>query len=774
MPGNQETFQKAMNQGHSAAWDQDWQKAVDFYGQALEEFPDHPLALTSLGLAFFELLDYPNALECYRHAVKVSPGDAVPQEKMARIHERMGELQQAAEAYLKAADLHLRAKDVEKAVDNWTHVLSLFPEHLAVRQRLAAVYEKLGRLPESVNEYVSAASILQRSGDLTKALRTVEYALQIMPESNEARFALHTLRSNQPLPRPGRPRGGTGPMRMASARQLEAVEGERQADPLEEARRRALVEMAGMLFEAPEENSPDAQARRGVTALARGTVSLAGNSAGERARILMHIGQAIDSQSKNDELQAAKELERATELGLRHPAALYDLGYLLRARDPEKALHVLLDAARHRDYALAAGLLAGRLLGEAGRDAEAALAYVQALSAADAELVPPEQAEELLQAYEPILEAVRNEKDAAALRSIGGTLSVQLNRGDWRDYLKLARSQLPAQAPDLPPLPVAEVILESRSSRVVETMARVRTLAAESRLATATEEAFFALQSAPTYLPLHTQIGELLLLDLQPEAAVRKFTVVAELYAVRGETSRAARMYRRILQIAPMDLVTREKLVQLLISRDLVDEALKEYMDLADVYYRLSELEKARQTYLNALKTAQASKNNRAWGVQLLLKVADIDLQRLNLRQAVRIFEQIRTIQPENMEIRQQIVQLYFRMGQDQTALGEVDATLSLLESAGKRPQAVNFVNDLLVEMGANLDLRRKLADLYVRAGRTPEAVAQLDLIADAYAGHGKTVEAINVLETIVALRPPNVDDYRRALETLRRENLRR
>ena len=39
-------FQTLMNQGHSAAWDQDWDKASEFYRQALEEIPDHPMAVS--------------------------------------------------------------------------------------------------------------------------------------------------------------------------------------------------------------------------------------------------------------------------------------------------------------------------------------------------------------------------------------------------------------------------------------------------------------------------------------------------------------------------------------------------------------------------------------------------------------------------------------------------------------------------------------------------------------------------------------------------------
>ena len=62
MPGREDIFHKAMNEGHSAAWDQEWSKAASAYRRALEEFPDQPKALGSLGLALHQLNNVDEAL----------------------------------------------------------------------------------------------------------------------------------------------------------------------------------------------------------------------------------------------------------------------------------------------------------------------------------------------------------------------------------------------------------------------------------------------------------------------------------------------------------------------------------------------------------------------------------------------------------------------------------------------------------------------------------------------------------------------------------------
>jgi tetratricopeptide (TPR) repeat protein len=103
MTESDKNFQEAMNQGHSAAWDQMWDKAAVFYRQALEASPNHPKALTSLGLALYEIQNFGEALACYQMAAKVSPEDPLPLEKVAELNERLGNLAQASNIYLRAA-----------------------------------------------------------------------------------------------------------------------------------------------------------------------------------------------------------------------------------------------------------------------------------------------------------------------------------------------------------------------------------------------------------------------------------------------------------------------------------------------------------------------------------------------------------------------------------------------------------------------------------------------------------------------------------------------
>ncbi|MBK8823769.1 MAG: tetratricopeptide repeat protein [Anaerolineales bacterium] len=275
MPGREDIFQKAMNDGHSAAWDQEWDKAAAAYRRALQEFPDHPKALNSLGLALYQLGNVDEALQIYINVSKISPDDPVPVEKVAQLSERTGDLKTAVEAAMRAGDLFLKQRDTEKALENWVRVTNLNPEHAIAHSRLAQVHEKLGHLQQAVVEYLAIASIIQRAGNAEKTKEMVNKALSLLPNSPEVKQAQTLLSTGQLLPKPMRGKGGTGPIRMAQVKQLQQPQSSRASglDPVAEARQKALTQLAELLFEYSDD-SPSAQERRGISAIMKGTGGL--------------------------------------------------------------------------------------------------------------------------------------------------------------------------------------------------------------------------------------------------------------------------------------------------------------------------------------------------------------------------------------------------------------------------------------------------------------------------------------------------------------------
>ena len=763
-------FQTLMNQGHSAAWDQDWDKAAEFYKQALEEIPDHPAALASLGLSHFQLKQYDEALRNYQRVSALQPDDPMPFEKIARIYERIGLLQEAVQSYMQGGESELKGHDVDRAIDNFNNALRLNPENQTVHTRLAMIYDKLGRKDEAANEYLATASLMQAMGEKSKTLQVIQYTLQLAPNHAGAKKALEMFQHNQALPWPERRKGSTGPVRMAQVRQIEADENEAPAhyDPITETRLKALKEMAGLLFEQNEENQVSSGQinRKSMHSLSRGTGGLSPEMA-ERVHIQLYLSQAIDAQTSGQDEQAAADLENAIKLGLNQSASFFVIGLLLRKKDPKKALGYLQKSVKNPTYELASYLLMAEVEEKTAQYQEAAMHALHALKIADRETVPQTQSNELVQLYEPIFEAQARVTDEKDLRNLFNIIDEQLMRPDWREYLTAARRQLPPQPDGSPPLPLAELLLETNSSQLVESMITIKQLAAEGKYRSAMEIAFHALVYAPLYLPLHVEMGELLISEGRIMEAVEKFLLIASGYTIRGETNQAINLLRRVTRLAPMDLSVRGMLIDLLKSEGRLDDAIQQYMDLANVYYLLAELDLARQTYQSALSLSQQSSSTRQWAIQILNKLGDIELQSLDWKQAIRVFEQQRSLQPQDPCPRSTLIDLHMQMGQTNLALSELDSYLKLMEAPENTAKMGQFIENLLEDRPGEDGFQQRLMSFYAAHGQSNKAVEKLDNLAEKLLKNEDKINALATIKNIVSLNPPNAAEYQKLYNEL-------
>jgi tetratricopeptide (TPR) repeat protein len=777
MTGNQDVYQKAMNQGHSAAWERAWDQAAGFYKQALQEMPDNPQALVSLGLALIEMQQFDQALICYRRAMAVTPEDPVPAEKVAQICEQTGKIPDATRAALQAADLFIKSREVDKAIENWERVTRMTPDHMTAHSRMAMTFERMGRKADAVSEYLAVASIMQRSGEVVKATQAVNYALQIQPDSNEARQAIGMIKLGQMLPKPAARSRFSGQLpaavRQGDSFRLAANTGQSSSaqeptdEPVADAVKKALIELAATLFEQGEESMDPQPGKRGMSPFIRGS-SLSSPEPSERGAALLSLSQAVEAQSHDNYDQAMAELKRAIDMGFNNPAAVFNLGYLYhKLGQIENATTNLRVAVKHPEYALAARLLMGDIFRKTNKLTEASVEFLEALKIADTRTVSAKQADEIRQLYEPLIEAQLQEKDEAAMKELCKNIENQIRRPDWKDQLLKARAQLPAQPEGSPPLPLVEMIQQSQSSRIVDSLGLIRDLGRKNLVRTAIEEAYHALTYAPTYLPLHAQIGEILLQDHQVEGAIQKFQIVADAYNVRGESTQAIVYLQKVIQLNPTELSLRNKLVDLLSAQGRLDDALNEYLSIAEVCVRLAELDTARKTYLNALKVAQQSPSNRAWSIKILNKIVDLDMQRLDWRQAVRVLEQIRTLQPNDEKSRQNLVSLHFRMGNEPVAMTEIDSFISYVENNQQPEKGIIFLQGILEENPKRVEVRKRLAAAYERGGRTHEAITEYDLLGDMLVSVGDRAGAISAIQSIIKLNPPNVEDYKKVLQQM-------
>jgi tetratricopeptide (TPR) repeat protein len=243
---------------------------------------------------------------------------------------------------------------------------------------------------------------------------------------------------------------------------------------------------------------------------------------------------------------------------------------------------------------------------------------------------------------------------------------------------------------------------------------------------------------------------------------------MADSYRIRGDIARATKVVEDILRLSPLDTTVRGALIEMLNEQGRMEDALKQYLELADTYYQLTDLNTAYSTYAEALRLAQRSAVDRAWSVRVLHYMGDIDMQRLALREAQRVYEQIKTLAPDDEKGRASLVELHFRMGNPQSALAELDGYIKyVLGQPGGAARATAIVEELLGNRPDDPALMVRLARLYQDQGRKGNAIAQYDRLGELYLNAGEKTEAIKAIQTLLALGPDNAAEYQQLLAQL-------
>lgn len=216
-----------------------------------------------------------------------------------------------------------------------------------------------------------------------------------------------------------------------------------------------------------------------------------------------------------------------------------------------------------------------------------------------------------------------------------------------------------------------------------------------------------------------------------------------------------------------MNTTVRARLIDVLVSHGAIEEALEHYMMLAESYYNLAQIDRARETYQEALRLAPRGDPQKRWAVRILHKIGDIDMQRVDWKRARSDYEQIRKIAPDDERARLMLVELYYRLGRPDLAIAELDGLLKIYRESGKTSRIVAILEDVVRERPDDIPLRARIAQAYLNSGNLEQAVEHLDKLGDLQLTAGRVEDARKTIQVILRLNPPNAAAYRQLLEQL-------
>ncbi len=766
---NQE-LQNLLSKGNSAAWDQKWGDAASYYQQALEIDPKNFKAISNIGLAYFEMHDFAASLESYSTAIAINADDPAPYEKMFLIYQEIGQPAEAVKAALYAAESHLKNEDIQKAIENWKRVVELDIQNIKAHVRLAMVYQRLGKQKLAVSEYIHSASLLQFTGNIQKAAEAIERALQFSPENIIALRAKEILHQGRQLPFPEPIIKEPEEKLVEDAAQLEPpkpVEHKEFDNPIAEAVDRAMTVLAGALFEeAIYDKGEKLDKGRDLDS------ALSWNIDGETdlsddSLLKLHVSQAIEHYSSGNEKEASDNIKSAIDDGYNNPAAYFLLGYLyIKLGRMESASRSLLKSVSHSEFALGSRLLLASYYSSIENWVEASKEYLEALRIADISLVEKEKVEDLIQLYEVMMDDLESQEGDEGYIEMSKYIEGMLLRPDWRDTLIDMRGKGTGEDGIL--LPKMDGLLDDRRTQIISVHRNILDMVEDGHYGAAMEKAFFALRFAPTFLPLHITIGDILMEQNKLSGAVTKYLAVADVYTVQGKTERALSMLEKVIELQPMNIEIRQRYIDLLEEYGKKEEAIKEYINIADVFYPLAELDSARSAYSKALVLAKTLPDDTSWRIKLHQRLADIDIQRLDWESAVQTYLEIIELLPQNQKASITLVDLNYRLGNKSAANKEIDRFTKQFDPESQLDSIKEYLVLLKEEKPDEDYIVRQLISLNKHMGLIDQAIAELDNLGDMLFEAGRKQEAVQVIQEIISLSPSNIDDYQKLLEQLR------
>jgi tetratricopeptide (TPR) repeat protein len=694
MAGNRRLYEHALRRATEHSERKQWEKALTEYQNALNEFPD------DLGVL----------------------------EKTADVLERLGRLEEAAQAYQTIAAARSRQGHQDQAIEFWERAIQLDNNLIDSHKNLAFVYASQGKVKNAVRENLALARLAQRQNQLMDALSYVEAAYGLDPANPDVLAALEVLRA-----------AGVTTGEEPANPEEPGVRG----SPVDLTREKALSDLAETVFEDMQPQS----------------------SKLSKAEVDALITKAIDQQTQGNASRAIDTYRRILTAEVDMPAVNFNLGLLYQESFRlDDAIEEFKYTVKFTEYRLGSLFALGELYRAKGQVDEALNFFLEALKIIDLGTVSRDQADDLIKVYESLAETYATKGEAQQAGTFVNTLVDFLSSKGWADKVAQARRRLDSLTEEgAPAISLAEILSLRDSEALLQSLSLMQELAKRSKYYSALEEAYLAIQRAPDYLPLHLRMAEMMYKNNQSDAAIEKFLMIANTMAARGDNHQAMAIYQRILRLAPMDVNIRTRLIQMLVSYGQIDRALEQYLALADTYYQLASAEKARERYLEALALAPRGTTSRLWTNRIMHKLGELDMERGDWRRALQTFERIKQIDPSDEKARLILVELYYKI-QPQRALQEVDELLKAYRTAGKAKRLVPFMEEQVRSHPNDIGLRARAAQVCIESGLRSEGITHLNTLGELQLNAGMTPQAIATIRAIIALNPPNVQAYQKLL----------
>jgi tetratricopeptide (TPR) repeat protein len=470
MPGNREIFAAAMSQADSFRWDRKWAEAARQYQRALAEFPSDPGARRGLGFCYMQTRQWEAALAEYQFVLEQDATNVIALSKVAELAVILQRSGDAFRAYLALGDYYAASAQAARAEAAWQKAAQLLPDEPGPHERLAEHFRSKNDLTSAIQAHLAAARGYIQRGELPQARQHCEAVLRDDPDHEQARKLLVSLADGSSdssvtrreireeaaaytaLEAPDFSEGGvplwTGPLAGLQASSTGKFSVPSAVSP-EVASPAARDAAAG-----PEALSADIMGRTGNSMAKKGTPPAQGGGKGAgnagrggsseqngrkrmtAAQVASALRQAQTAQTEGRIAEAIDLCEQIISSGFDRPDARYFLGWLYQEQERwEEAIEQFGELLNDPDYALSCFYALGQCYRAMGDLSSAAQHFDEAVDRVNLDALTLEESDQLIQLCHEAAEAHRALGELDQTETVYNALLGFLRSRGWQDQI---------------------------------------------------------------------------------------------------------------------------------------------------------------------------------------------------------------------------------------------------------------------------------------------------------------------------------------------------
>lgn len=730
------------------------------------------------------------SLAIYESLSRRQPGEPALLKPLCEIYTRRGKTGEAVGAWKQLFEIHRDGHRLDAARQCLEAALALDPENAALLEEMGELSLAQGRRPEGVDYLMKSAAALRDRGEWPRAREVAQRALKLDPLNLDLRRLLAELHEE------------VGEQAEAVAEYAQVGRALAEAQRTEDARavlshllvldaarheerellarmlaRENRIEEAVEQYQRLLEFAAGDEDPRPAIKFCRQILSLDANNAPAHGRM-------CDIYEKTDKLrQAFHECEWLTE-------------YHAGNGDSEAALAAARRGLRWFPEDLPMRRRLVELLIDLNRRGEAAEALVQvaALAEARGDARATAWALELACQIEPDdLEHPRRlgdfqERNGAAPEARAtrlGLVERMLAAGEMEQARVLAERVVDSAGADEEAVRarVAQTFEEAGLPEVAayhyHQLARGALGAGDH--ARAKELAYRTLGLKLRHVGARQTLIEALVALRETSLAVEEYGRLYDIYHENGELDAALAALQAMIELAPSRPEPRRKLIELLRNMNRTEAVIEHLRRLVELHVSAGRHDKAVDCLRELMTERPEDTQARIRYIDLFSQLGDeseladdyLELARIYVRkgavvEATQTFEKLIAVHPALLVAREELIQFLLAQGQVHRALDETRELAAILEQTGQAAELGRALERALNYAPDDLDLRRRLAGVYLATNRRGLALEMFRSLARHYEQAHDDQQLLAAYEQIVQIDPLNID-YRQRLADLAR-----